>query len=239
MDILTCLYDAVMDCEKIHGHTADRDRFILSKGHCSQALYAVLADKGFFPKDKLKTYAEFDSMLAEHPTRKIPGVEFATGALGHGLPVGVGMAIALKADQHLARVYVLMGDGELAEGSIWEATMAAAKFKLDNLTAIIDRNRLQISGSTEVIMPLEPLAEKYRAFGWACRACNGHEPKELIAAITESRPAGKPLAILADTVKGYGSGIMENKADWHHHVPSTAQYKQIKADLLARCGRVE
>ncbi|MCL2017017.1 MAG: transketolase, partial [Defluviitaleaceae bacterium] len=226
MDILVALYYIVMDTEKIRTAAADRERFILSKGHCAEALYAVLADKGFIPKETLKTYAAFDTILAEHPTAKINGVEIATGALGHGLSVGVGMAIAVPSS-----VYVLLGDGELAEGSIWEAAMTAAKYRLTNLTAIIDRNRLQISGSTEEVMPLENLAEKFRSFGWDCRPCNGHSPKEIAAAITENRPPNKPMAIIANTVKGYGSAVMANLADWHHNIPNNAEYLQIKADL--------
>ncbi len=155
MDILVSLYYEIMDTDMIHAGAAERDRFILSKGHCAEALYTVLADKGFFPKELLRTYAAFDTILAEHPTKKVPGVEVATGALGHGLSVGVGMAVGLKADKSSSHIYVLMGDGEQAEGAVWEAVMSAAKFGLDNLTALIDRNRLQISGSTEEIMPLE------------------------------------------------------------------------------------
>jgi transketolase len=202
-------------------------------------LYAVLADSGFITDDTLKTYAAFDTILAEHPTRKINGIEVATVALGHGLSIGVGMGIGLKADGLAAMVYVLMGDGELAEGSVWEAAMSAAKYRLNNLTAIIDRNRLQISGDTEDVMPLENLADKFAAFGWERRVCNGHEPDEIIRAITHNRPADKPLAIIAETIKGYGSKIMEHKADWHHLVPNDEQYLQIKTELLRRrddCG---
>ncbi len=234
MDILTCLYYRVMDTERIKRASLRRDRFVMSKGHCAEALYAILADLGFFDKALLKTYAAFDTMLAEHPTRKVPGVEAATGALGHGLPLGVGMGIGLAADGSGAQVYVLMGDGEQAEGSVWEAAMAAAKYKLENLTAIIDRNRLQITGGTEDVMPLDDLAAKYAAFGWECRTCNGHEPGDILRALTEKRQAGKPLAVIANTVKGYGSPVMENKADWHHLVPSETQYAAIKADLTAK-----
>jgi transketolase len=237
MDLLVALYYGLMDSHKIKARAADRDRFILSKGHCAEALYAVLADRGFFPTETLSTYAAFDTMLAEHPTAKVPGVEAATGALGHGLSLGVGMGIGLLADGNTARIFVLMGDGELAEGSVWEAAMAASKFKLGNVTAIVDRNRLQISGPTEQVMPLEDLCEKFMAFGWACRTCNGHEPAEVLSAITNDRPAGQPLAVLANTTKGYGSAVMENQAEWHHLVPSPEQYEQIKADLLAKCGR--
>lgn len=236
MDILACLYYEIMDGGKLLNRAGDRDRFIMSKGHCAEALYTILADKGFFPKEVLKTYAAFDTILAEHPTMKVPGVEAATGALGHGLSIGVGMGIAMKQDASPAHVYVLMGDGEQAEGSVWEAAMAAAKYRLDNLTAIIDRNRLQISGITEDVMPLDDLGAKYRAFGWTVCTCNGHEPDEIISAITGGRPDGKPMAVIADTVKGFGSCVMENKADWHHLVPTREQYEAIYAELLAKCG---
>ncbi len=225
MDILTCLYYQVMDTQKIKQLAADRDRFILSKGHCAEALYTILADLGFMSKETLKTYAAFNTILAEHPTLKVPGVEAATGALGHGLSLGVGMAIG----QRDANVYVLMGDGEQAEGSNWEAAMAASKYHLSNLTAIIDRNRLQISGATEEVMPLEGLKQKYEAFGFECRVCDGHDPDSLLAAITV--PHEKPLCVIAQTIKGYGSPVMENQADWHHLVPNEDQYQQIKADL--------
>lgn len=232
MDILTALYYALMDVDKIIARAADRDRFVLSKGHCAEALYAVLADKGFFDRRELVSFGVFDTRLAGHPTPKVSGVEAATGALGHGLPIGVGMAIGLGDTD--ARVFVLMGDGELAEGSIWEAAMAAAKYKLNNLTAIIDRNGLQISGETETVMPLGDLAAKFSAFGWIVRRCNGHEPDEIIREITANRPTDKPLVLIADTIKGYGGTIMENNLKWHHGVPSADQYREIKADLQRR-----
>ena len=232
MDILTALYYAVMDVEKIKTKDDYRDRFILSKGHCAEALYAVLADRGFFPKEKLAHFGVFDTMLAGHPTAKVPGVEAATGALGHGLSIGVGMAIGLSKTD--ARVFVLMGDGELAEGSIWEAAMSAAKYKLNNLTAIIDRNRLQISGQTEDVMPLGDIAAKFDAFGWTARSCNGHEPDEIAREITASRPPDKPLVLIAETIKGYGGTMMENNLKWHHGVPNADQYEEIKAELQRR-----
>jgi len=239
MDILVALYYKIMDIEKIKTAAPDRDRFILSKGHCAEALYAVFADIGFIPKASLKTFASFGTLLAGHPAKKITGVETATGSLGHGLSVGAGMGIGLKADQNPANIYVLMGDGEMAEGSVWEAVMSAVKYKLNNLTVIIDRNRLQISGDTEDVMPLENLAKKLRAFGWECRVCNGHEPEELINALTENKPLLRPLAVIANIVKGFGSAVMENKAEWHHRVPDEIEFEQIKKDLTERrdnCG---
>ena len=230
MDILVALYYQVMDIEKILNLCADRDRFILSKGHCAEALYAVLADRGFFHKSELRSFGGFNSAFAEHPTKKIPGVEVATGALGHGLSLGVGMAIGLKSTP--AMVYVLMGDGELAEGSVWEAAMSAARYKLDNLVAIIDRNGKQISGDTEDVMPLENLTAKFQAFGWETRTCNGHDPQEIANSLTPS--AGKPLALIAKTIKGYGAKQMEGIAEWHHKIPSHEEYNQIKAELMQR-----
>ncbi|MCL2815015.1 MAG: transketolase [Oscillospiraceae bacterium] len=238
MDILVVLYYRLMDTKKIMNGAPDRDRFILSKGHCAEALYAVFADIGFIEPALLKTFAAFDTALAKHPTRKITGVEAATGALGHGLPIGAGMGIALKADRNPAAVYVLLGDGEMAEGSVWEAAMAAAKYKLNNLTAIVDRNRLQISGNTEDVMPLDDLADKFRAFGWECRTCDGHEPEELIKTLKD-KPLSKPLAVIAETVKGFGSAVMENKAEWHHLVPNDIEFERIKNELTKRrneCG---
>ena len=230
MDILTVLYDVVMDAEKIKRHTSDRDRFILSKGHCAEALYAVLADKGFITPSELKTFGKFNTTLAEHPTKHIPGVELATGALGHGLSAGVGMALGLK--HTAAKTYVLMGDGELAEGSVWEAAMAASAFKLKNLTAIIDRNHLQISGGTETVMPLESLTDKWDAFGWQVHECDGNNIDQIVQALKND--SGKPLVLIAHTVKGYGSSLMEHKTDWHHNIPNETEYEQIKAELIYR-----
>lgn len=233
MDILTVLYYRILDLEKIKQHRPERDRFILSKGHCAEALYAVLAGCGFFPREQLNRYACFDTPLAEHPTRKVPGVEVATGALGHGLSIGVGMALAALRDGNSAHVYVLMGDGEQGEGSVWEAAMAAAKYRLGNLTAIIDRNRLQISGNTEDVMPLAPLAQRYRSFGWNSVECDGHSTQELEAALLMRAPH-RPTVVIANTVKGYGSVLMENRAEWHHLVPNAGQYEQIRAELAQR-----
>lgn len=234
MDILVALYYGVMDVNKILNKHLNRPRFILSKGHSAEALYAVLAHRGFFPPQELTGFGKYDTPFAEHPTRTIPGVEMATGALGHGLSAGVGMAIGTPDSQ----VYVLMGDGELAEGTVWEAAMSAAKYKLGNLTAIVDRNRLQISGDTETVMPLGDLAAKFSAFGWAVREAHGHEPSEIIQGLTAARPSNQPIVLLAHTIKGYGSPVMENKADWHHRIPSAEEYHQIKADLQHKRGNL-
>lgn len=232
-DVLTALYYHVMDVEKIKAGHPDRDRFILSKGHSVEGFYSILADRGFFPREELKTYAQFHTRLACHPTSKIPGVEVSTGSLGHGLPVAVGMAIALKRGNSPAHVYVVMGDGEQGEGSVWEAAMAGPTYKLDNLTAVVDRNHLQISGNTENVMCLEPLAERYRAFGWNVVCINGNDFEEIIPALT-ARVPGKPTAIISDTVKGKGVSFMENQAAWHHKVPSEEQYRQALQELNQR-----
>ena len=222
MDILVTLYYRWFGVEKI-----------LSKGHCAEALYTVLADRGFFPREQLDSYAAFDTALAEHPTAKVPGVEIASGALGHGLSLGLGLAYALRQDRSPARVVVLMGDGEQAEGSVWEAAMAAVKFSLGNLTAIVDRNFLEISGNTEEVMPLESLEDKYRAFGWETLHCRGHEPASILEALSRRSP-DRPGLLIAATTKGYGSGVLENKAECHHMIPTEAQYIEIKKDLDAR-----
>jgi transketolase len=238
MDILTALYYGVFDTEKILRGDRYRDRFVLSKGHCAEALYSVLAACGFFPKEELKTFAAFDTRLAEHPSTKIPGIEIATGALGHGIAAAAGMAYGLKQDGITVGVYALMGDGELAEGSVWEAVMSAAKFGLDNLSAVIDRNGLQISGETETVMPLENLAAKFSAFGWAVEHCDGHDPQSIIKAL-KRRTGGKPLALIAKTVKGYGSPVLEHTAECHHMIPNEAQYLLIKEDLQKHIRMLE
>lgn len=230
MDILVSLYYRVMNTRKILEGSDDRDRFILSKGHNAEALYTILADIGFFPESMLDTYAKLDTILAQHPTKMIPGVEVATGSLGHGLSLGVGMALGLAMKRPTPHVYVLMGDGEQAEGSVWEAAMAAAKYELDGLTAIIDRNGMQISGTTETVMPLDDLGEKYRAFGWHTVECNGHNSDALTQALRLRVPR-KPVCVIAHTHKGYGCTLMQDRAEWHHKVPNEDQYRQIFREL--------
>lgn len=235
MDLLVTLYHAWLDTGKMIRGEPDRDRFVMSKGHCAEALYTVLAGLGFFPREELATYARFGTALAEHPTGKIPGVEMATGSLGHGLSLAAGMAYGCRQDGFGSKIAVLMGDGEQAEGSVWEAAMAASKFSLDNLTVLIDRNGLQISGATEDVMPLESLEEKYLAFGWQVLRCDGHEPLSILKAL-EEKSAGKPRVIIAGTVKGYGSPVLEHIAESHHLIPAEEQYLRIKADLGSRLG---
>ena len=237
MDTLVTLYFKEMNISVDNFNTKDHDHFIMSKGHSVEALYAVLAEKGFFPIERvLKEFSQFGSMFIGHPNNKLPGIEMNSGALGHGLPVAVGMAIAERMNKSKNRVYVVMGDGELAEGSVWEGAMSGANYRLDNLCAIIDRNRLQISGSTEVVMALVDLHRKWDSFGWhVIDVDDGNDIEKLARAFEESRMVkGKPSVLIANTIKGKGSSVMENKAAWHHHVPSAEEYEQIKKDLAAR-----
>jgi transketolase len=231
-DILTALYYHVMNVDAARPQWEDRDRFIASKGHAVESLYCILADKGFFPKEELKTFSRFGSRLIGHPNNKVPGVEMNTGALGHGLSISVGMAKAAKMDGKAYRVFTLMGDGEQAEGSVWEAAMAAAHYKLDNLVGFIDRNKLQISGSTEDVMGLEPLDEKWSSFGWDVIQVNGNDIAELCEVLHQGpRVAGKPTLIMANTIKGKGVSFAENVPHWHHHVPSDSELELALAEL--------
>ncbi|MEY8356831.1 transketolase [Lachnospiraceae bacterium 54-53] len=236
MEILVELYFKQMNISPENMEDRDRDLFVLSKGHSVEAFYTVLAAKGFFSKDRLlKEYSRFGSPFIGHPNNKLPGVEMNSGSLGHGLPVCVGMARAGKMDQRDYRVYTVMGDGELAEGSIWEGAMAASHYKLDNLCAVVDRNRLQISGNTEEVMAHDDLHKRFKSFGWhVIDVKDGNSIDELDEAFEEARTVkGKPSVLIANTVKGKGSPVMENKAGWHHRVPSDGEYAQIMADLEA------
>ncbi len=233
LDILNTLYHRVLRVSPATVDSPTRDRYVQSKGHSVEALYAVLADCGFFPDADLDTVCHYRSPYVGHPTRKIAGIEMNTGALGHGLPICLGMALAAKLDRASYRVFTLLGDGELAEGSNWEAAMAAAHHKLDNLVAILDHNTLQITGPTRDVMSNEPLDEKWRAFGWEVRSIDGHDYAQLTAALTTPPPAGKPLFILANTVKGKGVSFMENVGKWHHGVPSETELAQALAELAA------
>ena len=231
LDILNVLYNRILNVSPEKFPDPNRDRYVQSKGHSVEALYAVLADRGFFPEAELKTICHYQSHFVGHPTRHIPGIEMNTGALGHGLPISVGMAIAGKMDAAPYRVFTLLGDGELAEGSNWEAAMSAAHYKLDNLTAIIDHNTLQISGRTRDVMSNEPIDEKFRAFGWAVKIVNGHNFAELTDALSKPAEIGKPTCVIANTVKGKGVSFMEDVAKWHHGVPSEAELKQALGEL--------
>jgi transketolase len=224
-DILTTLYFSVLRVDPANPADPGRDRFILSKGHCSGALYTTLAEAGFFPLAELDTFAQPLSRLNGHPNRnKTPGVEANTGPLGHGLPIAVGCALAAKMDGAAWRTYALTGDGELQEGSNWEAAMAAAQFKLDNLILIVDRNGLQLGDATERTMALEPLAAKFAAFGWAVREVDGHDYAALHE-VFNAKPctAGKPTCVIAHTHKGQGVSFMRDNAAWHHRVPTAAE----------------
>lgn len=232
-DILNVLYNRILRVSPETFHSPNRDRFVQSKGHSVEALFVVLADRGFFPASQLETLCGYASHFVGHPTRKVPGVEQNTGALGHGLPICTGMAIGGKMDSANFRVFTLLGDGELAEGSNWEAAMAAAHYQLDNLTAIIDCNSLQITGRTRDVMSNEPLAEKFAAFGWAVRTVGGHDLAALTAALSAPLEAGKPSAIVARTTKGKGVSFMEDVAQWHHRVPTQEEYARALAELDA------
>ena len=210
LDILNVLYNRVLRISPETIANPHRDHYVQSKGHCVEALYTVLADRGYFPDADLDTVCHYQSKYVGHPTRKIPGIEMNTGALGHGLPICLGMALAAKMDGASHRVFTLLGDGELAEGSNWEAAMAAAHYKLDNLVAILDHNTLQITGHTRDVMSNEPIDEKFRAFGWAVRVVNGHNYAELTRALSDPSEPGKPLFVIANTVKGKGVSFMEN-----------------------------
>ncbi len=225
-DILVTLYfGGVLRVDPHAPNAPERDRFILSKGHCAGLLYTTLAHAGFFPLDELTTFAQPLSRLNGHPDRKkVPGVETNTGPLGHGLPVAVGAALAAKLQDSSWRVFVLTGDGELQEGSNWEAAMAAAHYKLDNLTVIVDRNRLQQGDWTEQTMHLEPLADKWRAFGWSVREVDGHDLAQLLETFSRIPfEPGKPTCIIAHTHKGQGVSFMRDKAAWHHRIPSAEE----------------
>jgi transketolase len=212
-----------------------RDRFVLSKGHCAEALYCVLCNKGFFPENWLQEYGKNHARLGGHPTVEIPGVEINTGALGHGLSAGVGMALAAKMSKATWKTYVVMGDGEQAEGSIYEAAMAANKYHLDNLVAIIDRNGLQISGFTEDVMPLESIRERWTAFGWDVREMNGDCIGDIVATMeTTDFSCGKPHLIISKSTKGLGVSFMENVAKWHHGVPTEEQYQQACQEIMEK-----
>lgn len=239
-DILNVLYNEVLNVSPENFKSPDRDRYVQSKGHCVEALYVVLADKGFFPETDLDTLCNYQSHYIGHPTRKIKGVEQNTGALGHGLPICVGMAIAGKKDKKDYRVFTLMGDGELPEGSNWEAALSAAHYKLDNLCAIVDKNGLQITAGTADVMNTDPLDEKWKAFGWAVREVDGNDVAALKEAFaTLPFEEGKPSVIIAKTVKGKGVSFMENQLKWHHGVPNAEQYEQAQKELDETMRRVE
>jgi len=233
LDILNVLYNRILRISPAAFGDPNRDRYIQSKGHSVEALYAVLAERGFFPDAQLETLCRYRSPFVGHPTRKVPGIEMNTGALGHGLPICVGLALAGKMDRAAYRVFTLLGDGELAEGSNWEAAMAAAHYKLDHLTAILDHNTLQITGRTRDVCSNEPLDEKFRAFGWSVRTVNGHDFAELTAALNGPARPDKPTCIIANTIKGKGVSFMESAVKWHHGVPTEQEFQQAQKELAS------
>jgi transketolase len=232
VDLLNVLYNQVMNVSPDNFKSPDHDRYIHSKGHSVEALYAVLADRGFFPLEALDTIEQYKSHWIGHPTRKVNGIEQNTGALGHGLSVAVGMALAGKKDRRPYRVFTILGDGELSEGSVWEASMSAVHYKLDNLVVIIDRNTLQISGRTEEVMRQEPLEQKFQAFGYEVRTVNGNNIPDLVRLFSRLPfEEGKPSLVLARTIKGRGISYMEDQVDWHHHVPTDDEYHTALVEL--------
>ncbi|MCD8023718.1 MAG: transketolase [Lachnospiraceae bacterium] len=235
MEILTTLYFKEMNISPENMDSPDRDLFVMSKGHSVEALYAVLARKGFFPIEQvIREFSKFGSKFIGHPNNKLPGIEMNSGSLGHALPVCVGMALAGKMNKKDYRVYTVMGDGELAEGSVWEGAMSASHYKLDNLCAVVDRNRLQISGSTEDVMHHDDLCARFRSFGWNVISTEGNNIDALYEAFESAKTVkGCPTVVIANTVKGCGSPVMENKANWHHKVPTQEEYEQIMKDLDA------
>lgn len=236
MEILTEIYFDQMNISPENMDDPDRDKFVMSKGHSVEAYYAVLAKKGFFDIEEcVAQFSKFGSKFIGHPNNKLPGIEMNSGSLGHGLPVCVGMALAGKMNGQTYRVYTVMGDGELAEGSVWEGAMAASHYKLDNLCAVVDRNRLQISGNTEDVMAHDDLCERFAAFGWnVIDVADGNDIDQLKAAFDSAKETkGKPTVLIANTVKGKGSSVMENKANWHHKVPNAEELEQIRKDLAA------
>ncbi len=236
LNVMTALYFEVMkNLDPAQPKAPERDRFVLSKGHCVEALYVTLEAKGYLKPEVLDTLGQFGSILSGHPTIEVAGIEVNSGALGHGLPIGVGMAIAAKMDKKQWRTFVMMGDGEQGEGSIYEAAMAGSKYKLDNLVAIIDRNHLQISGNTEDVMPIDSIRERWSAFGWDVIEMNGDDMEDILktfAAIDYTNQ--KPHLLVSNTTKGRGVSFMEGIAKWHHGVLNEEQCRQAVAEISER-----
>lgn len=241
MDILTELYFEQLNVDPARPQAPERDRFVMSKGHCTPALYSILALRGYYPEKQLELFRSIDGHMSGHPDMvHVPGVDMSTGSLGQGLSAAVGMALAGKMDGAGYRVCALMGDGEIEEGQIWEAAMSTAKYKLDNLCGIVDVNGLQIDGRTADVMPSEPLDAKFAAFGWNVIMADGHDFDSLRAAFAAAKAEkGRPSVILAKTVKGKGVSFMENDAGWHGKAPNTEQYEQAMAELNAAVAKLE
>ena len=232
-DIMTALYFKEMNIDPENPDMPERDKFVLSKGHAAPILYAALANKGFFPKEELASLRKLGSTLQGHPNmHKVPGVEMSTGSLGQGFSVSVGMALANKMDKNPGRVYVLLGDGELQEGIVWEAAMAAAHYGLSNMCAIVDNNGLQIDGNNDDVMKVQPIDEKFKAFGWNVQVIDGHDFDQIFQALENARAEKeRPSVIVAKTVKGKGVSFMEDKAGWHGKAPSEEEAQKAVAEL--------
>ena len=241
MDALTTLYFNEMNIDPADPKNPDRDRFVLSKGHCSPALYSVLAERGFFPIEDLKLFRSIKGHYSGHPDMvNVPGVDMSTGSLGQGLSAAVGMALAAKHNGKTYRTYSILGDGEIAEGQIWEAIMAAAKWKLDNLCIFVDLNGLQIDGKTADVMPTDPVDAKFEAFNWNVICIDGHDFDQILAALAQAREVkGMPTAIIMKTTKGKGISFMENQAGWHGKAPNAEQFATAKAELEAKIAELE
>ncbi|NLM95705.1 MAG: transketolase [Firmicutes bacterium] len=239
VDLVTALYFAVMRLDPKRPDWPDRDRFIMSKGHGCPTWYAALAHRGFFPREELWTLRQHESILQGHPDmNKTPGVDMTSGSLGHGLSAGLGMAIGAKLNGQDFNVYVLLGDGELQEGLVWEAAMAAAQFRLDNLVAIIDYNGLQLDGTLGEVVGVEPLVDKWRSFGWTVFEIDGHDMEEILSICERARKTSTPVAIIAHTVKGKGVSYMEHQVGWHGAAPNEAQFEQAMAELDEERGLI-
>ena len=234
-DIMTALYFEVMNIDPADPAKEGRDKFVLSKGHAAPALYAAMAERGYFPKEELTSLRHIGTRLQGHPSmKKLPGLEMSTGSLGQGISAAVGMAIAAKLDKSPTRVYTILGDGELQEGMVWEAAMSAAHYGLENLCAVVDHNGLQIDGKNDDVMRVNPIANKFAAFGWNVIAIDGHDMEQIVKAFADAKEiknSGRPTVIVAETVKGKGVSFMENQAGWHGKAPDDEQAAQAMAEL--------
>lgn len=240
LNVLTVLYNGIMRIDSSNLKDANRDRFVMSKGHCVEALYVTLESKGIISSETLDTLGQYGSILSGHPTIEVPGIEVNTGALGHGLSIGVGMALAAKMNYQSYKTYVLMGDGEQGEGSIYEAAMAAHQYKLDNLVAIIDRNRLQISGTTEEVMAIEDIYQRWTALGWDVKHMNGDDIEDIVHCFSEiDFESKRPHLLISHTTKGKGVSYMENVTKWHHGVPNQEEFDLAIKEISERIATLE
>jgi transketolase len=235
-EIMSCLYFEVLNVDPKQPEWEDRDRLILSKGHAAPVYYAALADKGYFSADLLGTYGTLDTLLQGHPDMYTPGVDMSAGSLGQGLSTAVGVALGTKLRGKSFHTYVILGDGECQEGQVWEAAMAAPRFGLDNLTAIVDKNRLQLTDFTDTAIPVDPLGDKWKAFNWNVIEIDGHDVPEILTALADAKATkGRPTAIIAHTTKGRGVSFMENEAIWHAKPPSDEEHEQAIEEILLAC----